>query len=170
MNLPSAKEYSAYYQPYISTVSPNVLAELLAQKEAFSSFILSIPAEKEQLAYAPGKWTIKEVIGHVLDTERIMVYRALRFARNDAQNLPGFEENDYVAQSDYSSRSLQSLADEFVAIRSSTLFLFETFSETELNRMGKANNNDVSVRALLFIVAGHLNHHQQVIKERYLRH
>lgn len=169
MNLPSAKEYPAYYQPYIASVSTNVLAELSAQKESFSSFILSIPAEKDG-AYAPGKWTIKEVIGHLLDTERILVYRALRFARNDAQNLPGFEENDYVEQSDYSSRSLQSLADEFLAIRSSTLFLFETFTEIELNRMGKANNNELSVRALLFIVAGHVNHHQQVIKERYLRH
>lgn len=168
MNPLSAKEYPAYYQPYIATVSGTVLAELSSQKETFSAFILSIPKAKENFAYAPGKWTVKEVIGHLLDTERIMAYRALRFARNDAQNLPGFEENDYVDHSDYSSRTLKSLADEFIAIRTSNLFLFESFSETELTRMGMGNNNLVSVRALLYIVAGHINHHQHVLQERYL--
>jgi hypothetical protein len=97
-----------------------------------------------------------------------MAYRALRFARNDQQELAGFEENEYVANSNYAARSLQSLAEEFVAIRTSNLFLFSQFTEQEWSRMGQANQNTVSVRALLFILVGHINHHQKVLQERYL--
>jgi len=97
-----------------------------------------------------------------------MAYRALRFARNDSQNLPGFDENEYVKYSHYSKRSLESLAEEFALVRKANLFLFESFNEGELVRKGLANNNEVSVRALVYIIVGHLNHHQEVLKERYL--
>lgn len=168
MYRPTAEEFNPYFGPYISQVEGNVLNELKEQAEQFPTFIRSIPKAKENYAYAPGKWTIKELIGHIIDTERIMAYRALRFARNDDQNLPGFDENEYVKHSHYSERSLESLAEEFTLVRKANLFLFESFNEEELVRRGLANNNEVSVRALVFIIAGHLNHHQQVLKERYL--
>lgn len=168
MNPLQPSEYPAYCQPYIATVSADVWAEFGYQKIAFSAFISQIPKEKENYAYAPEKWTVKEVIGHLLDTERILAYRALRFARNDQQNLAGFEENDYVKHSNYSGRSLESLAEEFVAIRTSNLFLFNQFTDQEWSRSGQANKNSVSVRALLFILVGHINHHQRILQERYL--
>lgn len=168
MYRPTADEYNPYYGPYIAGVADDVLNELQQQAEQFPAFIQGIPIAKENYAYAPGKWTIKELIGHIIDTERIMAYRALRFARNDDQNLPGFDENEYVKHSHYSERSLESLAEEFTLVRKANLFLFESFNEEELVRRGLANNNEVSVRALVFIIAGHLNHHQQVLKERYL--
>lgn len=168
MNRPTAEEYNPYYGPYIASVADHVVNELKEQAENFPAFIRSIPKEKENYAYAPGKWTIKELLGHIIDTERIMAYRALRFARNDGQNLPGFDENDYVKHSHYAQRSLESLANEFMAVRNANLFLFESFTEEELLRRGTANHNEVSVRALVFIIAGHLSHHQKVLKERYL--
>ena len=168
MNPLQPNEYPAYYQPYIASVSADVWAEFRQQEITFSTFISQIPKEKENYAYAAEKWTVKEVIGHLLDTERIMAYRALRFARNDQNELTGFEENDYVKHSNYSDRSLESLAEEFVAIRTSNLFLFNQFTEQEWSRMGQANKNAVSVRALLFILVGHINHHQRVLQERYL--
>lgn len=168
MNRPTAEEFNPYYKSYIDRVSDDVLAVLEDQAQTFPEFIRNIPAEKANFAYAAGKWSIKELLGHLIDTERIMAYRALRFARNDAQNLPGFEENDYVRESNYNSRSLESLADEFSCLRKANLLLFTSFNETELQRMGKANNYPVSVRALLFIIAGHVLHHQKVLIERYL--
>ncbi len=168
MNPLQPNEYPAYYQPYIASVSADVRKEFEQQKETLFDFISNIPKEKENYAYAPEKWTVKEVIGHLLDTERIMAYRALRFARNDQHELAGFEENDYVKHSNYSDRSLESLAKEFVAIRTSNLFLFNQFTEQEWSRMGQANKNAISVRALLFILVGHINHHQKVLQERYL--
>ncbi|MCF8318809.1 MAG: DinB family protein [Sphingobacteriaceae bacterium] len=168
MNPLQPNEYPAYYQPYIASVSADVWAEFRQQEITFSTFISQIPKEKENYAYAAEKWTVKEVIGHLLDTERIMAYRALRFARNDQNELAGFEENDYVKHSNYSDRSLESLAKEFLAIRTSNLFLFNQFTEQEWSRMGQANKNAVSVRALLFILVGHINHHQRVLQERYL--
>ena len=168
MNPPQPSEYPAFCKPYIATVSADAWAEFGQQEITFSAFISQIPKEKENYAYANEKWTVKEVIGHLLDTERIMAYRALRFARNDQQHLAGFEENDYVANSKYTARSLQSLAEEFIAIRTSNLYLFSQFTEQEWNRTGHANQNFLSVRALLFIIVGHINHHQRILQERYL--
>ena len=168
MNPPQPSEYPAFCKPYIATVSADVWAEFRQQEITFSTFISQIPKEKENYAYASEKWTVKEVIGHLLDTERIMAYRALRFARNDQQNLAGFEENDYVKHSNYSGRSLKSLAEEFGAIRTSNLYLFSQFTEQEWSRTGQANQNFVSVKALLFILVGHINHHHKILQERYL--
>lgn len=168
MYQPTAEEFNSYFGPYISKVEDDVLNELEQQGEQFPAFIRSIPKAKENYAYASGKWTIKELLGHIIDTERIIAYRALRFARNDSQNLPGFDENEYVKYSHYSERSLESLAEEFALVRKANLFLFESFNEEELVRRGLANNNEVSVRALVYIIVGHLKHHQEVLKERYL--
>lgn len=168
MNRPKPEEYNPFYGTYIEKVADDVMAVLQEQSTSLPAFIQNIPAAQADFAYAPGKWTIKEVLGHLIDTERIMAYRTLRFARNDAQNLPGFEENNYVAESHYHERTLQSLAEEFAALRKANLFLFGSLHEDELLRQGMANGHPVTVRALLFIMAGHIIHHQRVLQERYL--
>jgi hypothetical protein len=164
----SETEYAPFYHTYVKTVGEDVVADLNRQLLSIPQFIRNIPAQKEDYAYAPGKWTVKEVFGHLIDTERVMAYRALRIARADETPLAGFEENDYAAQSHYHERSMESLAAEFEVLRKSNMFLFESFNDEELKRMGTASGKNVSVRALLFIVAGHVNHHKRILEERYL--
>jgi len=168
MMRPAAHEFAPYYEKYIDLVKGDVLEELRRQATDIPQFLQSIPKEKEYAAYAPGKWPLKEVIGHITDTERIMAYRALRIARRDLAPLPGFDQDDYVRHSSCHSRSMSSLSDEFGAVRRSNLLLFESFDEAALGCRGVASGNPVSVRALLYIVAGHALHHITVIKERYL--
>jgi hypothetical protein len=163
-----AHEYAPYYEQYIKTVSGEILEELHDQLPSFRSFIDTLPEDKGDFAYAPGKWTIKEVLGHIIDTERIMAYRALRIARNDNTAIPGFDQDDYVMHSRYEARSLASLADEFEAVRKSNLFLFDSFSNDELLRLGTASEKTVSVRALGYIIVGHIKHHARILEERYL--
>jgi len=163
-----SEEFPAFYATYIDTVFGDVMHVLNEQVISFPAFLEAIPAGRSEYAYAEGKWTIKEVVGHVMDTERIMAYRALRFARNDTKALPGFEQEDFVSNARFNERSLASLAEEFVLLRKSNLALFNTFNETELSRRGLASDRLISVRAFLYIVAGHLNHHRNIIKERYL--
>lgn len=168
MNRPQAQEFNPFYAGYIAAVPDHVLGELDRQAVEFPEFIQNIPAEKADFAYADGKWTIKEVLGHIIDTERIMTFRALCFARNESQGFPGFDENEYVAQAHFNDRSLESLAEEFANLRKANLFFFASLNEAELSRIGKASGYPVSVRALLFIIAGHVNHHQRILNERYL--
>ena len=117
--------------------------------------------------YEEGKWTIKQIIQHVIDTERIMLYRALCIARGEQQLLPGFDENAYAEIADVSKRNLQSLIDEMKAVRKSTEFLFSSFSEDELNTVGTANNNPITVKALGFVSIGHFLHHKHILEDRY---
>ena len=168
MKRPQPDEYGSFYKTYIDKAKDDVLAELEEQLLSFSSFLKSIPSDKENFAYAEGKWTVKEVLGHIIDTERIMAYRLMRVARNDDTPLPGFEENSYVQNAHFSSQDFTTMIDEFKAVRNDNLCLFKSLSEEELDRRGIASNLPVSVRSLLFIIAGHLNHHIAVIKERYL--
>jgi hypothetical protein len=168
MKPPQAEEFPIFYKGYVDTVSDDVLAELEQQIESFSALLRSIPAEKASFAYAEGKWTIKELAGHVIDTERIMAYRALRIARNDATPLPGFEENDYVANAHFADRSLENLADEFAALRKANMYLIRSLNAIEIDRSGISNDKPISVRALIFIMAGHVNHHVAILKQRYL--
>jgi len=161
-------EFPAFYATYIDTVFGDVMHVLNEQITSFPAFLDAIPAGRSEYAYAEGKWTIKEVVGHILDTERIMAYRALRFARNDTKALPGFEQEDFVLNARFNERSLASLAEEFVLLRKANVALFDTFNETELGRRGLASERLISVRAFLYIIAGHLNHHRNIIKERYL--
>jgi uncharacterized damage-inducible protein DinB len=165
---PQADEFPVFYKGYIDTVGDDVLAELENQIESLPKFLSAISEEKASFAYAEGKWTIKEVLGHMLDTERIMSYRALCFARQDATALPGFDENDYVKYAHFADRSLQSLLDEFIVLRKSTMYLLKSFNQEELNRSGISNDRPITVRALVYILAGHVNHHQHILKERYL--
>lgn len=168
MNRPIADEYPLFYKGYIDTVNDDVLAELEQQAESFPAFLREIPEARASFAYAEGKWTIKELIGHVIDTERIMAYRLLRISRNDTTPLAGFEENHYVANAHFSDRSLSSMADEFALVRKANMFLINTLNEEELSRTGVANEKPISARALLFIIAGHLNHHRRILQEKYL--
>ena len=169
MRKPFATEHPVYYQKYIDLInSPDIIKELDNQVMDFQELITDITEEKENYSYAPGKWTPKEVIGHIIDTERIMAYRALCFARKDKASLPGFDENDYVKNANFSKRSLNSLAQEFALIRESNIALFKVFDEETLNEMGIANGNNVSVRAIIFMIAGHAQHHINVIKSKYL--
>lgn len=168
MKRPKAEEFSLFYKGYVDTVSDDVLTELEQQMELFSALLSSVPGEKASFAYAPGKWTIQELAGHVIDTERIMAYRALRIARNDATPLPGFDENDYVSNAHFADRSLESLADEFAALRKANMYLIRSLNAIEIDRSGILNNKPISVRALIFIMAGHVNHHVAILKQRYL--
>jgi hypothetical protein len=168
MKPPQAEEFPIFYKGYVDTVSDDVLTELEQQIESFSALLRSIPAEKASFAYAEGKWTIKELAGHVIDTERIMAYRALRIGRNDATPLPGFEENDYVANAHFADRSLENLADEFAALRKANMYLIRSLNDIEIDRSGISNDKPISVRALIFIMAGHVNHHVAILKQRYL--
>jgi hypothetical protein len=168
MYRPQADEYPVFYKGYVDTVKDDVLAELEHQIESFTTLLKGIPLEKSGFSYAEGKWTIVELLGHILDTERIMAYRALRIARNDATHLPGFDENDYVANAHFADRSLDSMREEFEHLRKANLFLIKSFNETELARVGISNDKPISVKALVFIMAGHLNHHIRILNERYL--
>ncbi|MBC8053052.1 MAG: DinB family protein [Sphingobacteriaceae bacterium] len=168
MKRPQPDEYGAFYKRYIDTVGDDIFKELTDQLINFPQFLRNIPVEKISYAYAEGKWTIKELLGHLIDTERIMAYRLLRFARNDSTSLPGFEENDYVKNAHFAELDFALLIEEFEAVRKANLYLFKSLNEEELNRKGEASNNPLSVRALLFIIVGHIKHHQQVLEERYL--
>jgi uncharacterized damage-inducible protein DinB len=132
------------------------------------SLIHSIPESKGEYRYAPGKWSIKELLCHMLDAERVFAYRALRFARNDQTELAGFDEKNYAPNANAHSRTLSQLADEFNRLRLTTIDLFESFTPEMLSRCGKANNNMVSVINLGYIIAGHEVHHRNILIERYL--
>lgn len=167
MNRPQTHEYPTWGENYIKLVDGDVMEILERQATEFPDFINSL-VEKADYAYAAGKWTIKELTGHIIDTERILAYRLTCFARGEQQALPGYEEDDYVANAHFSDRSLLSFADEFTLLRKANLYLFKSFAEEELNRNGIASGRQMSVRALVFIMAGHIIHHTQIIKERYL--
>jgi len=165
----STNEFNPYYGTYIGkTEGLNLKNGIKISSDRTISFLKSIPTEKLEYRYDKGKWTIKEVIQHLMDAERVFSYRALRIAREDQTPLPGFEQNDYVEPSQANKRSLDELINEFKAIRSSTVALFNSFSDKMLMAKGTASNSPVSVRAIGFIIMGHEIHHCQIIKERYL--
>jgi uncharacterized damage-inducible protein DinB len=166
---PDADEYSPYYGKYIQRVADGDLVAILRDQIATSAALLrAAPADRADFAYAPGKWTLKQVIGHMSDVERVMSYRALRFSRNDATELPGFEENDWVANSNSSERTIADLVAEYEAVRAATVHFAKHLDRDALVRRGKANGQEVTVRALLFIIAGHELHHIALVRERYL--
>ncbi len=169
MRKPEASEHPPYYTYYINLINTlDGLKTLEHQLIELHQLIGSIPLELEEYRYAEGKWTIKEVLGHICDVERIFGYRALCIARGDQTPIPGFDENLYAAAGQFNRRSLYDLLHEFSLSRESNIALFKSFDEATLNCMGSANNNRMSVRAILFMIAGHEKHHVNVIKERYL--
>lgn len=167
---PDPTEYEGHFGNYVARAhTTDLLAGLQADNENFAAFVTSIPADKLDYRYADGKWTIREIITHLTDAERIFAYRALRFARNDKTALPGFEENDYVPESNAAGRTVTSLLAEYQAVRSATITLLESLTPDMLLRKGTASGKNLSVRALGYVILGHTLHHQQVIRERYLQ-
>lgn len=166
---PLKEEYPPYYQHYIDLVKDiPILKALEDQVLDVQALISEVEEGQEDFAYAEGKWTIKQVIGHIIDTERILGYRALRFARKDKTPLPGFDENKFVENAHFQNQSLYNLAHEFGIVREANLALWRHFTEEDLSQTGTANGVEVSVRAILFMIAGHATHHIRVIKTNYL--
>ena len=162
-------EYSAFNATYIQALeNVNLIEELEICLHDFIRFVQNIPMDKFDYRYAEGKWTIKDIIQHIIDAERIFSYRALRISRNDQTPLPGFEENSYVMQTNANARSIQQLLTEMAALRQSTLLLFKSFTLEQLQLIGTASDNPISVRAIGFIMIGHQKHHQTIFQERYL--
>jgi hypothetical protein len=167
MNQPQPNVYPAWAQKYISLVEGDILNVLERQASEFPDFIKSL-TDKADFAYEPGKWTIKQLIGHMIDTERILVYRLTCIARGEQANLPGFDEDNYVVNAHFHDRSLQSLSEEFALLRKGNMYLFNSLQEEELNRSGIANGLKISVGAICHVIAGHVIHHTRIIKDRYL--
>ena len=162
-------EYADFYKSYIQVLEDvELIEELEICLHDFIKFVQNIPMDKFDYRYEVGKWTIKEIIQHLIDSERVFTYRALRISRNDKTPLPSFDENDYAANSNGNTRNLQGLLTELAVVRQATLSLFNSFSQEQLTRTGIASNNEVSVRAIGFIIIGHQKHHQKIFAERYL--
>ena len=167
---PKAIEFAPYAIMYVGLLPEDgqVLKHLKDQMKVTKEFFLSLPEEKLSYRYDEGKWTIKEILVHIIDTERIFAYRALRTAREDRAELPGFDQNNYVAHSGTDKRKLKEILREYESVRKATLTLFNGLERKALTRTGVANGNPISVRAAAYIAAGHELHHLNIIKERYL--
>jgi uncharacterized damage-inducible protein DinB len=167
---PDETEYLPYYAGYISLVPEGDILDVLSkQSDETLALLRSIPESQGGLRYAPGKWSVKELVGHLVDSERVFSYRALRFARNDQTPLPGYEQDDYISNASFDACALGDLAAEFESVRRSTLFLFKHLDEEAWMRRGLANESEVSVRALAYLIAGHELHHRGILRERYLQ-
>lgn len=166
---PTPDTYLAYYQGYVDLVPTDAdpLGLLRQQPAELHRELARLTAAQALMRYAPGKWTPKEILLHLADAERIFTYRALRFARGDEQSLPGFDENAFAANSEANDRTMSDLLTEYHAVRAATLALFGSFTAAQLDRVGQANGGGISVRALLFITAGHERHHLRILRERY---
>lgn len=166
---PTEKEFAPYYGGYIAKVKGKDIIEILiAQKRSTIDLLKSIPDEKWNSTYDHGKWTIKEVISHIIDTERVFLYRAMRISRGDMTELPGFDQDLFVKNSNASERSAGSLIAEYLSARESTLFFFKYLSDEAAERKGTASGVVFTPIGTAFTIAGHENHHVQILKERYL--
>ena len=166
---PADSEYAAYYGHYVSLVDGNDLISALEnQIDQTVSLLATIPEEKGIFRYAEGKWSVKELVGHLIDNERVMAYRALRFSRNDTTELEGFDQDPYIENADFDLCRLSDLAKQFELVRQSNTFMFKSLSENAWGRTGIASGSPVSVRGLGYIIAGHEVHHINILKERYL--
>lgn len=170
MELPKKGNYPAYFENYFKKVNGNNPVEILSkQLNEMNNLLINLNDEQANKSYAKGKWSVKEVLGHLIDTERVMSYRALAIARGEKQSLPGFEQDDYVKEADFNSRKINDLLEEYKKIRESTISLFETFDENIYDKKGTANNSPVTVRAIMFMIPGHEKHHINILKERYFK-
>lgn len=166
---PQSGEYSPYYDRYLATLPDgDVFALLERGAEKLAILVESLTETQGEHRYAPGKWSIKDVLVHMTDVERVFAYRALRFSRNDATPLPGFEQDDYVREANGAERTLGALLQEYRAVRGATLALFRGMSDPMMSRRGVANGAEMTVRAAAWIIVGHERHHIQILKERYL--
>jgi len=162
-------EYFSFYKQYIDLVNDKPLLEALESGQIYiHKFFETLPESILDYQYAEGKWTPKEILLHIIDTERVFCYRALYFARSDNSSIEGFDENVFGLNCNGKARNIDDLLKEYLAVRTATICLFKSFSNSVLKRRGKANNNELSVRAIGFIICGHEIHHRNIIKERYL--
>ena len=169
MNRPIESEYASFYQGYIDQVSENeILPVLRSQMDDLDVLLDKVTPEKETYAYAEGKWSIRELIGHLIDGERVFGYRAFCIGRGEKQNLPGFDQDDYMLTAPYNQIDLEDLLSELRLIRLGNMAMFRTFDEESWSRVGNANGSPVTARALAFVMAGHVRHHMNVLRERYL--
>lgn len=165
----SVHEYNAYYEQYIQKAGDATISEGLKHNgDVTIAFLESISEEKLEYRYAEGKWTVKEIIQHLIDTERVFTYRALCIARKDKTLFPGYDQDNYAVSSEANKRTMFDLMNEYKAVRLASIMLFESFSSEMLQRIGIASNSNLSPRAVVFITIGHENHHCEIIKERYL--
>ncbi len=169
MNRPETREFDPYYNTYVSLIDgDNVFPALKSQSDELQNIFSQMPEDKGRFAYAEGKWTIKELLSHLIDGERIFAYRILRISRGDATPIEGFEQDGYIKYSNANSRTFADLLDEFDLQRRSNLLLLTNITDEGSRRMGTASDKPVSVRALAFISAGHVTHHLRILKDRYL--
>jgi uncharacterized damage-inducible protein DinB len=168
MNKPQSDEYAEYYGRYIDQVPDgDVVATLESQGNETQKLLASIGEEKAGYRYEPGKWSIKQLVGHIADSERVFAYRLLAFARGEKQPLPGFDQDEYMETANFDSRSLAELAGDLASTRHATLKLIRSLDDQAWSRRGVASDNPVSVRALAWITAGHERHHVKILRERY---
>lgn len=166
---PSLEECNEFYHGYLSQVPEGDILELLeGQRSRMKEMFIGISEGKSEYRYAPEKWSIKEMIGHLADAERVLGYRVLRFVRNDATPIPGFEQDDYVASGRFGARDFSDIAEEFDLLRRGNLVLFSSFTDEDFGKVGTASGFPFSVRSLVHIIAGHCTHHRKVLSERYL--
>ena len=169
LHRPDPSEYNPYYDGYIRAAGEGDIIQILADEgENAVRLFDGIEPERGRYRYEEGKWSLAEVLGHIVDTERLFSYRALRIARGDTTPMPGMDQDQWVAGSDFDARGLASLSKEFLALRASNISLFSSFTDEECVRIGNASGFDFSVRALIYITAGHAMHHVRVIEDRYL--
>lgn len=167
---PKADEHLAYYSKYIDRVPDGDIVQILErQLPETSAFLRGIPESRVDYRYAPGKWNIRQIVGHLSDGERVFQYRAWRFSRADETPVPGFEENHYVDNAPFEKVSMSDLVDEFQQLRSASIHLLKNMDETAMSRSGVANGAGVTVRAIAWIMAGHVDHHMQILRDRYLK-
>ena len=171
MNLikPSPSEQAPYFARYINLVESDCILDYFkSQRDSFASFLSDIPVHKADFAYGENKWTIKQVLNHINDVERVFSFRAMALSRNEQNPILGFDHNEYVEQVDVSNRTIDDLKEEFIAIRNSTIQFYENMPDQYATRQGIVSNHNTSVRAMAFMTAGHVIHHQIILKERYL--
>lgn len=169
MPRPQEQDFPPYFGRYISQANSESLSEAIQMYSAFLiDFYTALPEEKASFSYAPGKWSLKELLQHVIDTERVMAYRLLRFARKDKTPLASFDENLFAENSLANNRSFASIKEEFVAVRKSTDLLIQSLSEVQLKEEGIASNLPITANSIGYIIYGHMLHHKMVIEERYL--
>jgi uncharacterized damage-inducible protein DinB len=167
---PNENEYAPYYHKYVERVPDDDVRSILrVQLDDTLALLRPLKEEQAGIRYAEGKWSIRQVVGHLADVERIMGYRALRIARNDQTPLPGFDENIYADTGEFDRRTLRSLLAELEVTRAATAALFHNLPESAWDRRGTANTNSVSVRAIAYIIAGHELHHREILQDRYLQ-
>jgi len=165
---PEPSEYAAYYGRYIALVQGHDILTTLDEQRRQTVLLLSCRTDEEgDFRYAPGKWTAKEVLGHLCDTERVFAYRALRIARADQTPMEGFEQDDYVCNGPFANAPISDLIEDYIAVRRATISLLRSLDETAWSRHGIANKNEVTVRALAYIIAGHELHHRRMLEEKY---